>query len=574
MRERYPSATLVVLADLGNGNGHAEQAARTSGALLALPRFGADRPECATDFNDMATLCDLGAVAQAIADAAAPDATAQATEGIVWAEPRPLPPELHPVQPFDLALLPDSLRPWIADVCERVQCPADFVAVPVMVALGTLIGRKVRIRPKARDSWTVVPNVWGCIIGRPGTMKSPAVAEAVHPLRRLEAKAREEYEALHANYETQAELAKLRREAAKDKARATLKKPGGEVSAEALWVEQPDEPIQRRYTAHQSSVQALGELLRQNPNGLMVERDELAALLSFLSQEEQAEARGFYLTGADGIAGYNFDTIGRGLNLRVPAVCLSIIGTSQPGKIGRYLRQAQSGGEGDDGMMQRFGLMVWPDAPREWHNVDRWPDTEARLRAFAIFEQLDALTAESVGTEKDDDCAFLRFAPDALEAFTEWRSHLETRLRSGEWHPALESHFAKYRKTIPALALLLHVADDGAGQVTLKATLRALSWADYLESHALRCYGATVAGEIAGSRRILARIRKGELVDGFKAREIDRTGWSELTDRETVRAALGLLVAHGYLAEDELPPTAMGGRPTLAYRIHPASMPA
>src|ERR1039458_5296511 len=574
IRGRYPTATLVVLADLGIGQSHAEQAARNAGALLALPHFGADAPEGATDFNDMANLCGVDAVAQAIGGAEAPPASEQAADGFAWSEPQPLPPELHPVQPFDLAMLPDSLRPWIADVCERVQCPPDFVAVPVMVALGTLIGRKVRIRPKARDSWTVVPNVWGCIIGRPGTMKSPAVAEALHPLRRLEAKAREEYEDIHANYETQVELAKLRREAAKDKARATLKKPGGEVSADALQVEQPDEPIQRRYTAHQSSVQALGELLRQNPNGLMVERDELAALLSFLSQEEQAEARGFYLTGADGIAGYNFDTIGRGLNLRVPAVCLSIIGTSQPGKIGRYLRQAQAGGEGDDGMMQRFGLMVWPDSSREWINVDRWPDSEARVRASTVFEQLESLTAESVGAEKDDDCSYLRFAPDAIEAFTEWRTGLETRLRSGEMHPALESHFSKYRKAVPALALIVHLAEGGAGPVTLKATLRALAWADYLESHALRCYGATVAGEIAASRRILARICKGELVDGFKAREIDRAGWSELTDRETVRAALGMLVAHGCLAEVELPPTATGGRPTLAYRIHPASIPA
>ena len=180
------------------------------------------------------------------------------------------------MQPFDLALLPDSLRPWIADVCERVQCPPDFVAVPTMVALGSLIGRKVRIRPKARDSWTVVPNVWGCIVGRPGTMKSPAVAEALHPLRRLEAQAREEYEALHADYETQSELAKLRKDAAKDKVRTALKSGKGDASVDALRVDVPDEPILRRYTAHQSSMQALGELLRQNPNGLMVERDELA----------------------------------------------------------------------------------------------------------------------------------------------------------------------------------------------------------------------------------------------------------------------------------------------------------
>ena len=487
-----------------------------------------------------------------------------------WPEPRPLPPELHPVQPFDLALLPDSLRPWITDVCERVQCPPDYIAVPVMVALGSLIGRKVRIRPKARDSWTVVPNVWGGIIGRPGTMKSPALTEALHPLRRLEAQARDEYEALDADYETQSELSKLRKDAAKDKVRTALKSGKGDASVEALRVEVPDEPILRRYTAHQSSMQALGELLRQNPNGLMVERDELAGLLSNLTQEEKAEERGFYLTGADGVQGFTFDTIGRGLNLRVPAVCLSIIGTTQPGKIGRYLRQAQAGGEGDDGMMQRFGLLVWPDSPHDWRNVDRWPDTEARRQAFSIFERLDTLTAESVGAETDDDCSFLRFDADAIEAFTEWRTALETRLRSGELHPALESHFAKYRKTIPALALILHLAEGDTGPVTLRATLRALAWADYLESHALRCYGATVAGERAAARRILARIHKGELVDGFKAREIDRAGWSDLTDRDTVRAALALLVTHGYLAEVELPSTAAGGRPTLAYRIHPS----
>lgn len=512
----------------------------------------------------------IGAATEGAVDTGA---GAQPVDASLWPCPKPLPPELHPVQPFDLALLPESLRPWIADVCDRVQCPPEFVAVPVMVAVGSLIGRKIRIRPKVRDSWSVVANVWGCIIGRPGTMKSPAVNEALNPLRRLEANARDEYETLRATFDCQAELAKLRREAARDRARAALKKSSVEVSAEALRVDEPEAPILRRYTAHQSSMQALGELLRQNPNGLMIERDELAGLLSSLAQEEQAEARGFYLTGADGVAGYTFDTIGRGLNLRVPAVCLSIIGTSQPGKIGRYLRQAQAGGEGDDGMMQRFGLMVWPDSSTEWKNVDRWPDSEARRQASAVFERLDSLTTDSAQAEQDDDCAFLRFAPDAIEAFTEWRTRLETRLHSGDLHPALESHFSKYRKTVPALALIVHLAEGGAGPVTLRATLCALAWADYLECHALRCYGATVAGEIAASRRILARIRTGDLVDGFKAREIHRAGWSELTDRETVRTALGLLVVYGYLAEVELPPTATGGRPTLAYRIHPASIP-
>lgn len=569
LREKMPRTRLILCADddagtEGNpGIAKATEAARAAGGLLAVPDFGADRPDKATDFNDLATHRGLDAVKSCIAKAQAPDVAA-------WTEPRPLPPELYPVPAFDLELLPDSLRPWVADVCERVQCPPDFVAVPVVVALGSLIGRKVRIRPKALDNWTVVPNVWGCVIGRPGTMKSPAVAEALHPLRRLEAQARDEYEAEFAEYEVQAELAKLKRDAARDKARAALKKSDEGVSADALRVDVPPVPTLRRYTAHQSSVQALGELLRQNPNGLLVERDELAALLSDLAQEEQSEARGFYLTGADGVSGYTFDTIGRGLNLRVDAVCLSIIGTAQPGKIGRYLRQAQAGGEGDDGMMQRFGLMVWPDPQSDWRNVDRFPDSEARRQAVDVFDRMDRLKPEAVGAEVEDGVYFLRLDPAALEAFTEWRTGWERRLRSGELHPALESHYAKYRKTVPALALILHLADDGTGPVTLQATVRALAWAEYLQAHAMRCYGATVAAELGAARRILARIRSGALPDRFKAREIDRAQWSELTDRDTVRAALGLLVIHGYLAEIEQSPTAAGGRPTLVYAVHPS----
>jgi putative DNA primase/helicase len=341
------------------------------------------------------------------------------------------------------------------------------------------------------------------------------------------------------------------------------------VGVDALHVDAPPEPVLRRYTAHQSSVQALGELLRQNQNGLLIERDELASLLSSLAQEDQAEARGFYLTGADGTQGFTFDTIGRGLNLRVPAVCISIIGTSQPGKIGRYLRQAQEGGEGDDGMMQRFGLMVWPDAPRDWLNVDRWPDTEARRRAFEVFEYMDALTPEAVLAEPDDEYHFLRFGPDASEAFTEWRTALEYRLRAGELHPALESHFAKYRKTVPALALVLHLADGGTGPVGLPATLRALAWAEHLETHARRCYGAVTAVAASAARRILERIRAGDLKEGFRARDVDRAGWSGLTDSEATRAALDQLVDINYLAEAELPAKLTGGRPALVYRINP-----
>jgi putative DNA primase/helicase len=98
------------------------------------------------------------------------------------------------VPPFSLALLPAALAPWVADIADRVQCPPDFVAVGVMVAAAAVIGRQVAIRPKRQDDWAVVPTLWGLAVGAPGSMKSPALAEALRPLRRLvtDAQARDE----------------------------------------------------------------------------------------------------------------------------------------------------------------------------------------------------------------------------------------------------------------------------------------------------------------------------------------------------------------------------------------------
>ena len=76
MRERYRAARIVILADLVKATGapdpHAIEAALAVNGLLAVPDFGADRPDDATDFNDMAQQHGTAAVSRAIAGATAP----------------------------------------------------------------------------------------------------------------------------------------------------------------------------------------------------------------------------------------------------------------------------------------------------------------------------------------------------------------------------------------------------------------------------------------------------------------------------------------------------------------------
>jgi putative DNA primase/helicase len=492
-----------------------------------------------------------------------------------WPDPQALPEGLAPVAPFDYALLPDRLRPWVQDVADRMQCPPDFVAVPMVAALGNLVGRRCAIRPQARSDWQEFPNLWGCIVGRPGMMKSPAMMAALAPLVRLEARALEEWTAAQGQWRAESEIAKARAEARKSEATKALRKnPNALVDVASFLGPEADEaPILRRYTVASATVEALAEKLIENPRGLLVVRDELPGWLAGLDREDAAELRAFLMTGWNGKDGWTFDRIGRG-HRRVPAVCLGVIGGAQPGPLGEYLRAAMRGGASDDGMLARFGLLVWPETGGAWKNVDRYPDGPAKDAAFQVFEDLDALDPMARGAEQEaqDGPPFLRFDPEALEAFTEWRTGFEAELRTGDLYPALESHLAKYRKLVPALALAFHLADGHHGPVGFASTLRALHWSVYLQTHARRCYGVAQSGEVDTARRILERVRKGDLLrEGFGTRDIQRAGWSGLSNPKQVQEALELLVELGHLEAWQEPTR---GRVKSLYVVNPKSVPA
>ncbi len=336
--------------------------------------------------------------------------------------------------PFHLALLPAALAPWVADVADRVQCPPDFVAVGVMVAAAAVIGRQIAIRPKRQDDWAVVPNLWGLAVGPPGIMKSPALAEALRPLRRLVTDA-------HARYEEQilAQHFRLAEQKARrhELARRLRDAVAHEEPTEAL--REPFEgaprytpPVEQRYLVNDTTVEKLGELLNHNPNGLLLFRDELSGFLHTMDRPGHENDRAFYCEAWNGTGAYTYDRIGRG-TLHIRAACVSVLGGIQPGPLERYLREVFAG-RGDDGLLQRFQLAVWPDGGGRWRNVDRWPNAEARARVLEVFQRLHTLEPAGVGAEDltPDEVPFLRFEAAAQELFDAWRGAVEQRLRAEE----------------------------------------------------------------------------------------------------------------------------------------------
>jgi Protein of unknown function (DUF3987) len=131
---------------------------------------------------------------------------------------------------------------------------------------------------------------------------------------------------------------------------------------------------------------------------------------------------------------------------------------------------------------------------------------------------------------------------------------------------ALESHFAKYRKLVPALALINHLTGGGFGPVGERPLLRAIAFASYLESHALRAYAAGSEIEISAAKAILAHIGKGDLRDGFAGRDVYRSCWANFSDRAQTKAGLDLLCEFDWLRAERIE---TGGRPAFVYHVNP-----
>jgi len=573
LRAKYPALPLIVAADddhLTDGNpglSKATAAAQAVGGLVAVPRFPAGRPDKATDFNDLAALAGLEAVRACIEQAAAAPQT-----GDGWPEPTPLPNALPAVQPFDADLLPAALRGWVVDIAHRMQCPPDFPAVAALVALSSLIGARAVVQPKARDDWQVVPNLWGMTIGRPGVKKSPALSEALKPLGRLQADEFELHQAAHDAWELDCKVSAMQDDLNEKKAKGLAGKDPAAARALLEPVALPAEPAARRFIVNDATVEKLGELLMQNPWGTLSYRDELYGLLTSLDKQGQEGSRAFYLQSYDGNQGYTFDRIGRGTT-HIPRVCLAMIGGIQPGRIQEYVRGAVAGGSADDGLLQRFGLAVWPDTGGEYVHVDQWPDTPARQDAWAVFERLAALQPAS-----DTEPAVWRFDEDAQALFVEWLVPFETEIRGDELHPAMVSHLSKYRKLIPALALLFAMIDtpDSGGVIHEAELLRALAWGEYLRTHANRLYAAAVTPETTGAAALLGKIKAGKLadkdgviLDSFTPRQVAIKHWAGLDTPDAVRKAADVLADFDWLRRDLVAGGAAGGRPSDRYSVNP-----
>lgn len=502
-------------------------------------------------------------IAESAAKWPLPAQLVQISGPLEWQHPVELGSDLPPVAAFCEDLLPSPLRPLVLDIARRMQVSLDFPAIGTVASLYGSINRRCKIQPKARDtSWCVIPNLWGAIIAPPGLLKSPLIAASLRPMKAIEDGWRKSFKEEEAQFTKDLALHKINETVWKEKAKVAAKQ-GVDLPDMPI---PPDVPQCRRNILNDGTFEAIHVAMNKNPAGVFLVRDELTGWLTQMDKPGREGERPFFLESWNGDSSYTVDRIGRG-TIHVDACCLSVFGGIQPTRLRSYISDAVRDGPANDGLIQRFQLMVWPDVSKDWEYVDQAPNVDAEETIQKVLAGLFSLDISNPTT--------YRFAPDAQEMFVQWLSELEAKVRGDDLHPALIAHLSKYRSLMPSLAVIFEASDYvcgvGSGSVVSLANARkAGAWCEYLQSHAKRVYSCIVTPQLRLARELAEKIKLRKLDAVFSVRDVYLKGWSGLDSPEAVRQAVELLVEASWIRPFVDGQSANGGRPSESFEINPA----
>ena len=167
-------------------------------------------------------------------------------------------------------------RTFAFDRGMAMGCDMAGLAVGALAVCAAAIPDGIKLQPKKHDTgWQESARLWVALVGSPSTMKTPMMAAAVKPLRRID------------------------NEMARDNQRAM-----------AEWLRLPKEeqrktprPKQPRAMMMDTTIEAAQEILKDSPNGVLLDQDELSGW--FGSMDKYSGGRGAQKDRAFWLESYN-----------------------------------------------------------------------------------------------------------------------------------------------------------------------------------------------------------------------------------------------------------------------------
>jgi len=337
-------------------------------------------------------------------------------------------PESRPV--FVAEDFPPSISGMAADVSRRIGCDALIPAMSALCVAGALIDDSVQLQVKRHDTgWTESARLWGAIVGPPSVKKTPGMNAVLQSMQAIESR-------LFGQYQREVQ--------AWTRAQALAKRSGEAIVPP---------PTAKRISVSDTTTEALGPILADNPGGVLAVHDELSGWIGSLDAYRSSGAskdRAFWLSAYQGDA-YKVDRKGSP-SIHIPHLSVSILGGIQPGPMRRFATTL-----GDDGLLQRFIVITAADAQP---GADVAPD-RAALDAWSA-------TAERLYESRGDSLfsmwpTRIRFAPDAQTLMDAARARVFRLSQSPALTTKQQSAMGKAEGQLARITLIFHCVEDSSG---------------------------------------------------------------------------------------------------------------
>lgn len=437
------------------------------------------------------------------------------------------------VMQFPLEVLPAQLRRFVEEGSRAMPCPPDFIALPLLVALGTAVGTSRVLELKS--NWTERACIFGAVVGDPGTKKSPALSLVSRFVWKRQELLRREYEREKREYEV-----KLKEYEHKlDQFKRGLR--NGKASPQDR-PEKPPEPVLKQVVVSDTTIEALADVLMNNPRGVVCINDELASWVLSMNQYKSGKGddRQHWLKIWPGTT-----TIINRKNLKEPIIIenpfVSVIGCVPPD----ILEDLQDRRGREDGFIDRI-LFVYPDRIR-----DEWTDCEVSPTTLREVEDVFDRLWDVRDAAKDGSLEPVRlcFTPAAKERWIPWYDGHCQEL-SDEVPEYLRNPWAKLSGYCARLALIIQMARWACGEASDNevddvSVAAAIALVEYFKSHARRVYaslrGSSKDKRVDGALAWLRR-RGGQA----SPRDVQRDGVAGVKNAKEALALLKELADQGY----------------------------
>lgn len=430
----------------------------------------------------------------------------------------------HVTPHFPLDCLPDAFAKFARQYAKQSGFDAGAYGFCLLVAAGNLIDHRSRL--SVTDTFRVPPNLWGGLVDASGGGKSPTISAGTA--------------ALHAiNDEVVSESSRDYSQWLKD-CGSTPKN------------EQPERPPWRQIIALDTTVEANGDLAKDNPEGIIIVADELTEVIGRMdaySGKGGGKDRAVYLRAFDG----GPQTINRRSGIiRVENFSLGIIAGIQPPKLAELYKR----GGGGDGLYQRFVFYSMQPAGLADYGARIGPFTDANVRTL-----FDAIAQQRITTA---------LATPARQAMNEYHNQVRA-LSMRTPGQRLAEHLNKFPGFINRIAFVLHVIEsittdnDPRKPLSLETWQRAKSIMACLYRHSEAVYALLdeQAADAIALGKSAAEAILSKRWERFKRGDLTRhaTGWRGASP-QLADGAIDILIELGWIKDVTVTDQKKRGRPS------------